>query len=916
MSDPTPLSQLHIADPETYVWVKGRVALMDSRPSDAYLKQVAEETIWALSIEPGLGKAVARGILRLGPRADRKKLSIYIHAVRQAAMTGPTLARILATHLVAVLMADAGLLERFEDVVRVMRGKGTYTLSEPLEVLGQLLDSKDIPSAKAYLDLLATTFGQTLSYNRSVRLVHVLPQSVRGFVVGRRAAQITQLSTVVKVDPHLIDPFLEGMHKGVALLAAPDLERFVAEGLALYRQSSQSGAAFLALASTIGRERHAQLLKAVPLVWFKGAMDRYVNARLGRARPVKPMSALSAEEIDDHPWVCSDGQFLYLRDEIDRFDRQSENTALGKMLVRLEAGFFEYRTGHFDLERAVDLFPIIADKLGPAADDAAVDICDAARFTACFDQAILADDLMGLFELGRVVFLSQRHYPGLMRGALPLLRAEAGCMLQSREERHLLFPLYSRLVLNAVTIDDPTAAAIDPLTRALETIFCTHITTHSTVETCAALVCMAYDQVIAALAGPPRARYSRMDVPFGWRVRWELMSRALAGQAALSERIKAKLAEQGVKIYRSDLQSRLTDQNGRLSVEDIKSLVVTRDSGQQRGSAAVLSTNGSNVDLAALFQTAGIGTAPIPFDGDVPVFHYPEWDVHLQDYLGDHARVQEAWVPVVGGSDFYRGTLERHRGLVSRMRRAFELLKPQGLVMLRPWPEGDAFDHRALIDFVVDRRAGRIPSDRLFIKRLKQERDVAVLLLVDLSRSTANSVAGGRATVLEVAKEALVLFCEALQVVGDTYAIAGFSGTGRHAVDYFRIKGFLEPLDTSAKERISGLTPQRSTRMGAALRHATAQLAQMPSRVRLLILVSDGFPNDLGYKGEYAIADTRRAVQEARARNVHVKAITVNIGSDPQLDAMYGRVHHHVIGDVRELPDKLLRLYGVLTRRD
>ena len=248
------------------------------------------------------------------------------------------------------------------------------------------------------------------------------------------------------------------------------------------------------------------------------------------------------------------------------------------------------------------------------------------------------------------------------------------------------------------------------------------------------------------------------------------------------------------------------------------------------------------------------------------------------------------------------------------MRRAFELLKPEGLTILRQWPEGDAFDYRALIDFAIDRKAGRIPSDRLFIKRLKQERDVAVMLLVDISRSTANPVAGGDATVLDVAKEALVIFCEALQVVGDDYAIAGFSGTGRHAVEFYGIKTFQEPLTDTVRARISDLAPQRSTRMGAAIRHATALLTRAESRVRLIMVVSDGFPNDLGYKADYAIADTRKAVQEARARNFHLKAITVNIGSDPRLDDLYGRRHHHVIGDVRELPSKLLRLYGTLTR--
>lgn len=304
--------------------------------------------------------------------------------------------------------------------------------------------------------------------------------------------------------------------------------------------------------------------------------------------------------------------------------------------------------------------------------------------------------------------------------------------------------------------------------------------------------------------------------------------------------------------------------------------------------------------------------APNKSNGDAVC--YPEWALHLQDYLYDHTRVYEIEVPDDQGDAFYNGVLVQHRGLVANMRRAFELLKPEGTAMLRQWPEGDDFDYRALLDYAMDRRAGRIPSDRLFIKRLKQERDVAVMLLVDLSRSTANPVSGGHATVLGVTKEALVLFCEALQVVGDDFAIAGFSGTGRHCVDFFGIKGFQESLSDTVRSRISALKAHRSTRMGAAVRHATSLLARTEARVRLLIVVSDGFPNDIGYKSDYAIADTSRAIQEARSRNFHVKAITVNIGSDPRLDDLYGRNHHHVITDVRELPDKLVRLYGALTR--
>jgi nitric oxide reductase activation protein len=168
--------------------------------------------------------------------------------------------------------------------------------------------------------------------------------------------------------------------------------------------------------------------------------------------------------------------------------------------------------------------------------------------------------------------------------------------------------------------------------------------------------------------------------------------------------------------------------------------------------------------------------------------------------------------------------------------------------------------------------------------------------------------------VLDVTKEAIVLFTQALEVVGDAYAVAGFSGTGRLGVDFFRIKDFDEPLSARVKGTLGALTPQRSTRMGAAVRRATLELMTQESRVRLLLLIGDGFPNDTEYKGDYAVQDTRQAIAEARSRSIITQAITVNLPASPQLDELYGPVRHTVISDVNELPDKLLRLYGTLTR--
>jgi nitric oxide reductase activation protein len=151
-------------------------------------------------------------------------------------------------------------------------------------------------------------------------------------------------------------------------------------------------------------------------------------------------------------------------------------------------------------------------------------------------------------------------------------------------------------------------------------------------------------------------------------------------------------------------------------------------------------------------------------------------------------------------------------------------------------------------------------------------------------------------------------------VVGDTFAIAGFSGTGRLGVDYWHVKAFSDPMGDKIQRRIGAMVPQRSTRMGAAIRHAISRLETIPKKVRLLLTLGDGFPNDTGYKGDYAVSDTRRAIAEARSKGIHVRPITINLNPDQQLDRMYGHLHHTVISDVRELPDKLWRIYNSLTR--
>lgn len=910
---PSSLDNLRIADPATYVWVKGRVELISPPPSPFALALLVDETIWGLSQESGLGRAVAEGLLDLmgGGSLNRppslKTLRTFASLVHQAAQTGATLGRLVAAFAPSVLQGDASLLDRFKKALAIMLSKGTYTVSPPLEAMRDLIAAGDEAAAASYLDLLATTFQQEISYNMSLRLVYLLPKAVRSFGSRRRRFQIEQLHKLAGIDLGLVEPFLEGMEKGLALLDAKALATFTTMALDKYDLNRDAGIKFLNLGSKVGQNASTALQRAVPLLQVKNRLSRYLNARMGQSPVILSLSEMHGGD-QAHTWICSDGRCIYLTDEVDHFQHPVDNEALYKALIRLEAGYFECRTFEFDLEKAADAYPEMAAwAQAHPLDELRESMCDGERFVKEFFPSALAQDLFTMYEQARVSANLNRIYPGLMVQVMPVLRREAAKIGLFTAD-HILAPVYAELVLGrrGLQADNSKNASVQ---SSLVDSFYRYINYTSPVEASARLVCMAFDRLHAAL-GSRLNRYASLAVPFERRIHWHLVTRAYAAQEQSAARIKLQLKRKDLHVYRSDLRSRLEQRQGRLSADDIVELVLSRNSRADRSQTAI---DVSLLDLGKLLNKSGLDI-PISSLDRRDATCYPEWDHNLHDYLHEHVFVRDVQIPAEKNGDFYYQTISRHHGLVARMRRAFELLKPEGLAILRQWPEGDAFDYRALIDFAIDRKAGRIPSDRLFIKRLKQERDVAVMLLVDVSRSTANPVAGGHATVMEVAKEALVLFCEALQVVGDDYAIAGFSGTGRYAVDFYRIKTFREPLTDVVRARISGLAPQRSTRMGAAIRHATALLARAESRVRLIIVVSDGFPNDLGYKAEYAIADTRKAVQEARARNFHIKAITVNIGSDPRLDDLYGRVHHNVIGDVRELPGKLLRLYGTLTR--
>ncbi|MEB2283490.1 MAG: hypothetical protein B6D46_06950 [Polyangiaceae bacterium UTPRO1] len=321
-------------------------------------------------------------------------------------------------------------------------------------------------------------------------------------------------------------------------------------------------------------------------------------------------------------------------------------------------------------------------------------------------------------------------------------------------------------------------------------------------------------------------------------------------------------------------------------------------------------------ELQGLLRQAQSGrAAALPHATGEGEFLYDEWDYRIGDYR--HAWCRLAEIPLESDTgDFFQRTLTTYAELLPEVRRQFQRLRPERYRVIHGLEDGEDFDLDAVITARADRRSGHPPSAKVYQAKQREERDVATLFLVDMSASTDEPVpdapAGRR--VIDITKEALVVMAEALEQIGDAYGIYGFSGHGRHQVELYLVKHFNEPLTGAVKGRIGAIEPQRSTRMGAALRHAIARMRAVAARSKHVILLSDGFPQDVDYGDDrrsnvYGIQDTTMAFQEAARAGITPFCITVDKAGHDYLQEMCEASRYLVIEDITALPRELPKIY-------
>ncbi|MEA1889718.1 MAG: VWA domain-containing protein [Pseudomonadota bacterium] len=327
-----------------------------------------------------------------------------------------------------------------------------------------------------------------------------------------------------------------------------------------------------------------------------------------------------------------------------------------------------------------------------------------------------------------------------------------------------------------------------------------------------------------------------------------------------------------------------------------------------------------DMDNITLAQGNETTAGKIKLDLDLPAEEYDdivlaegipvdEWDYKQQRLQKDHCRLQEM-------TSRHAQAMElpaRLRPQAHKIRRQFEALRPQ-----RHWVsrqnEGSELDLENYINFLTDRKHGQVNSDTPVYRDVRNlSRDLSCLLLADLSLST-DAYINNNARVIDVIRDSLYLFAEALTATGDRFALHGFSSRNRNHVRFYNIKGFHEHYDNDIRGHIDTIRPGYYTRMGAAIRHAARLLSKEAASQKLLLILTDGKPNDLDkYEGRYGIEDTRMAVLEAEKLGLRPFCVTIDEKAEDYLPYLFGSRSYVLVRNAEELPRKLPLLYLRLT---
>ncbi len=660
-----------------------------------------------------------------------------------------------------------------------------------------------------------------------------------------------------------------------------------------------------------------------------------------------------------HPNIpTTDGPTIFAPLYMDRYDSEEENFTWYKVAVTHQAGHIEFGTFNFSFEKAAGIFP---NRRHQTLSTNAAGLTDIERFLSLFDDRRISTDIFTMVEDARVDYLLKQEYAGI-RSSYQQIQQES----LSRRPPPFSLPLRdafieiltrmglgSELPMIPSILRGPLQSAVQILHRVQSL--------EATVQDSAEVTLCLYE-IISAIPGKqlPAEQRGMTDLN-----KTELIDADTASSVGENgENSALELNTESSHQSSAEVELRGDSDSEPFSIEDVKSFVnkeielgeVLRDRYPISGfyvaeiptgmQAQEVPSDDHDIDMRE-FSTLTLGET-LGNEG-VQSFLYDEWDFRVGCYLPKWCRVRE--MPLRDGSaEFFKETLTHNSLLAKQLRKQFEMLAPQRFKKLTKLQDGEEFDLDAVIESVVERKAGHTPNEKIYWKRMKIQRDVAVVFLIDMSASTGEVIRDAdergdypnrhlnnmgapsqsrayhaeglakrpRRRGIDVAKESVVLMINALETIGDCYGVYGFSSSGRDNVELWVIKGIDEEFSPTVERRIDSIRPLFSTRMGPAVRHAISKLESRDATTKILFLVSDGYPQDRDYghdsdDKEYALHDTEMAFIEAKQKNIVPFCLTIDAAGYDFLKEMPHDIDHEVILNIESLPQRLPILYKKLT---
>jgi tellurite resistance-related uncharacterized protein len=661
-----------------------------------------------------------------------------------------------------------------------------------------------------------------------------------------------------------------------------ELEEWTIRGLEINASKMPAGEAYFSLVSKTSSDLAEELSGSLALKKVANVLRYYALGLSGTNFVIRSMTSLPLPEDTQGMNPIIAGRTIYLAPKMRLYENMEDNFRIYKLSVMHEVGHARFSSLEIEPEKAAALAERIAREYSTGDDERNIKAedpdninVDIADVLSLFPNQIVAATILGILEDARVEYMIMEHYRGVrcdleeIRHRMLLARAKPSNGLDEFMEALLWASTGHNVQFDTGEI---TRNILEKVCKILENnIFRNDSTTISALEATFEI-------------------YSKLEEHFGplGQIEYEML-RNIAyrgmdiGASGSRDPVMTRPYEDVIRNFIPQTEADLTAQEER-----------------PKEKATTKPTQALNKNWGLL------GT-----------YRYDEWDSSINDYRTEWSTVNEI-EPSGGSTSYYKKAMERYSNEIALLKHTFSMIKPEAFHRLKEQNDGTEIDIDAFTESLIAKKCGINPDERLYIRWDKHERDVATLFLIDVSASTRKILGNDGRSILEVEKDALIIMSQALESIGDKYAIYAFSGKGRENIEYFVIKEFDEKLSDDVACRMSLLQPASNTRLGPAIRHSISKLEQARASTKMLVLLSDGEPYDRSkgessYQGDLAQEDTRVAISEGKNRGMHFFCITVDSNPGDYLDNIFSDVGYTIIDDALMLPETLPLLYKRLT---